>query len=228
MPGADAARAVVAQALGLAALSAVFFAAPKAHAGLTEDLLARTSANKVRRLFTPARMRVVASDQRTGGCWPGTGQPARNLDAAALHMPAYAWLCGVDADAHPPQALNDSKRLATSGANFARSRTVTDGTCAFPNNVRTPLFVSGNLPTDVLDSRRCAAQMVGCENAAESGSVKYLSDDLKLECQGTEAGKVRRSLPSRIVSHPSLTHLPLAVQICAARNPSSFPSFMGV
>ena len=32
------------------------------------------------------------------------------------------------------QALNDKKRLATSGANFARSRTVTDGSCAFPNN----------------------------------------------------------------------------------------------
>lgn len=101
------------------------------------------------------------------------------------------------------QALHDSQRLATSGANFARSRTVTDGTCAFPNN------------------------LVGCENAAETGSVKarrvatvirnpfltpfrllrvqYLSDDLALECQGTEAGK-----------------------ICAARNPSSFPSFMGV
>ena len=30
------------------------------------------------------------------------------------------------------KALNDKKRLATSGANFARSRTVTDGTCKFP------------------------------------------------------------------------------------------------
>ena len=98
------------QALGFAALSAVFLAAPKAQAALTEDLLARSAANK---------------------------------------------------------ALNDSKRLATSGANFARSRTVTDGTCAFPNNI------------------------VGCENAAETGNVKYLSDDLKIECQGTESGKVR-------------------------------------
>ena len=63
--------ALASQALGLAALSAVFFAAPKAHAGLTEDLLARTSANKVRRLSTPA----VAPDQprTTPGC---TWQPA--------------------------------------------------------------------------------------------------------------------------------------------------------
>jgi hypothetical protein len=30
--------------------------------------------------------------------------------------------------------LNDKKRLATSSANVARSRTVTDGTCGFPTN----------------------------------------------------------------------------------------------
>lgn len=33
------------------------------------------------------------------------------------------------------KALNDKKRLATSYANLARSRTVTDGTCAFPDNL---------------------------------------------------------------------------------------------
>jgi len=59
------------------------------------------------------------------------------------------------------KGLHDKQRLATSGANFARSRTVTDGSCAFPNN------------------------WVGCENAAESGNVKYLSDDLALECEGS-------------------------------------------
>ena len=79
-------------------------------------------------------------------------------------------------------------------------------------------------------SRR-AAQLVGCENAAESGSVKYLSDDLKLECEGTEAGKARGSSARTLhgwgaVLHTSLTHAHPA-QICAARNPSSFPSFMG-
>ena len=127
-------RFLHAQALGLAALSAVFFAAPKAQAALTEDLLARTAANKVR-----AAASVAAQ---------GTHDDVLIVSSSS-------------------QALNDSKRLATSGANFARSRTVTDGTCAFPNN------------------------MVGCENAAETGSVKYLSDDLKLECEGTEAGKAR-------------------------------------
>merc|ERR1712174_100158 len=68
--------------------------------------------------------------------------------------------------------LNDKKRAATSGASLARSRTVTDGTCAFPNN------------------------LIGCENLAELGDVKYLSDDIKLECEGTpddEACRAKRA-----------------------------------
>ena len=73
------------------------------------------------------------------------------------------------------------QRAATSSSNFARSRTVTDGTCAFPNN------------------------LVGCENLAERGNVKFLTDDLKLECQGTE-------------DKP----------ICPAKNKASLPSFLGV
>jgi hypothetical protein len=75
--------------------------------------------------------------------------------------------------------------------------------------------------------------MVGCENAAETGSVKYLSDDLKLECEGTEAGKARGCWPASACTCSHLaargsrvrSHSP---QICASRNPSSFPSFMGV
>ena len=117
-----------------------------------------------------------------------------------------------------PQALNDKKRLATSGANFARSRTVTDGTCAFPSNMCagvgpftvTAFWLAYALPRVV---------RVGCENAAETGNVKvrsccafcwlstassrylirvlrrtqFLSDDIKLECEGTAEGKVRRT-----------------------------------
>ena len=77
--------------------------------------------------------------------------------------------------------LNDKKRAATSGANLARSRTVTDGTCAFPNN------------------------LIGCENLAELGDVKYLSDDLKMECEGTKDGEA-----------------------CRAKRNGSPPSFLGV
>jgi len=77
--------------------------------------------------------------------------------------------------------LNDKKRKATSGANLARSRTVTDGTCAFPNN------------------------LIGCENLAELGDVKYLSDDIKLECEGTPDDEA-----------------------CRAKRKGSPPSFLGV
>ncbi len=77
--------------------------------------------------------------------------------------------------------LNDKKRAATSGANLARSRTVTDGTCSFPDN------------------------LIGCENLAELGDVKYLSDDLKMECEGTKDGEA-----------------------CRAKRNGSPPSFFGV
>jgi len=77
--------------------------------------------------------------------------------------------------------LHDKQRLATSYANLARSRTVTDGTCAFPNN------------------------LVGCENLAELGDVKFITDDLKLECEGVADGK-----------------------ICPAKASGSFPSFGGM
>jgi len=68
--------------------------------------------------------------------------------------------------------LNDKKRAATSSANFERSRLVTDGFCNFPDNI------------------------FGCVNAATRGDVKYLSDDLKVECEGTEAGKICASKQS--------------------------------
>eukprot|EP00803_Ostreobium_quekettii_P005037 evm.model.scf_2645.2 EVM.evm.TU.scf_2645.2 scf_2645:6613-10125(-) len=60
--------------------------------------------------------------------------------------------------------LNDKKRLYTSYANLARSRTVADGTCAFPTN------------------------FVGCDIKPFAGNVKYITDDIELECQGEEAG----------------------------------------
>merc|ERR1712005_50814 len=75
--------------------------------------------------------------------------------------------------------LNDKKRLATSYANFARSRTVTDKTCSFPKN------------------------FFGCQNAAELENVKYLTDDIKIECQGKEKD-------------------------CASKSKGNFPSFMGL
>ncbi|KAF6167140.1 hypothetical protein GIB67_029778 [Kingdonia uniflora] len=61
--------------------------------------------------------------------------------------------------------LNDKKRLATSGANFARAYTVQFGTCKFPEN------------------------FTGCEDLAKIKKVPFLSDDLKLECEGKDKFK---------------------------------------
>eukprot|EP00877_Chromochloris_zofingiensis_P010948 jgi/Chrzof1/6106/Cz17g10010.t1_PSAN[v5.2] len=58
------------------------------------------------------------------------------------------------------KAINNKKRLATSYANLARSRTIADGTCSFPNN------------------------FFGCDEASAklTGGVKYLQDDYEIEC----------------------------------------------
>ncbi|XP_073038577.1 photosystem I reaction center subunit N, chloroplastic-like [Primulina eburnea] len=61
--------------------------------------------------------------------------------------------------------LNDNKRLATSGANFARAYTVQFGTCKFPEN------------------------FTGCQDLAKQKKVPFLSDDLELECEGKDKYK---------------------------------------
>ncbi|KAK9807506.1 hypothetical protein WJX72_001105 [[Myrmecia] bisecta] len=61
--------------------------------------------------------------------------------------------------------LNNRKRLATSYANLAGSRTVDDGTCTFPRN------------------------LFGCDNQAVAGNVKFITEDRELECQGKDAAK---------------------------------------
>jgi hypothetical protein len=57
--------------------------------------------------------------------------------------------------------------------------------------------------------------LVGCENAAETGSVKYLSDDLKLECEGTEAGKARGCWPASACTSAPAPVLLLMAHACA-------------
>ncbi|XP_059432798.1 photosystem I reaction center subunit N, chloroplastic [Corylus avellana] len=61
--------------------------------------------------------------------------------------------------------LNDKKRLATSGANFARAYTVQFGTCKFPEN------------------------FTGCQDLAKQKKVPFISDDLQLECEGKDKYK---------------------------------------
>uniref|UniRef100_A0A0D9XXK8 Photosystem I reaction center subunit N, chloroplastic n=1 Tax=Leersia perrieri TaxID=77586 RepID=A0A0D9XXK8_9ORYZ len=61
--------------------------------------------------------------------------------------------------------LNDKKRLATSGANFARAYTVEFGSCQFPYN------------------------FTGCQDLAKQKRVPFITDDLELECEGKEKYK---------------------------------------
>ncbi|KAJ8538610.1 hypothetical protein K7X08_029906 [Anisodus acutangulus] len=61
--------------------------------------------------------------------------------------------------------LNDKKRLATSGANFARAYTVQFGTCKFPEN------------------------FTGCQDLAKQKKVPFISEDLALECEGKDKYK---------------------------------------
>ncbi|KAF9599758.1 hypothetical protein IFM89_001704 [Coptis chinensis] len=61
--------------------------------------------------------------------------------------------------------LNDKKRLATSGANFARAYTVQFGTCKFPEN------------------------FTGCQDLAKQKKVPFISEDLALECEGKDKFK---------------------------------------
>ncbi|CAA2969068.1 photosystem I reaction center subunit N, chloroplastic-like [Olea europaea subsp. europaea] len=61
--------------------------------------------------------------------------------------------------------LNDKKRLATSGANFARAFTVQFGTCKFPEN------------------------FTGCQDLAKQKKVPFISEDLELECKGKDKYK---------------------------------------
>ena len=61
--------------------------------------------------------------------------------------------------------LNDKKRLATSGANFARAYTVQFGTCTFPYN------------------------FTGCQDLAKQKKVPFISEDLEIECEGKEKYK---------------------------------------
>jgi len=104
--------------------------------------------------------------------------PAALAAAAALLLsaqPARADLVSdLVAKSEANKELNDAKRLATSGANFARANTVAYGSCAFPYN------------------------FLGCENLAEAGKVKFISDDLALECKGqtTCTAKPKVALPS--------------------------------
>ncbi|RDX63685.1 Photosystem I reaction center subunit N, chloroplastic [Mucuna pruriens] len=86
--------------------------------------------------------------------------------AAASNSPANAGIIEEYLEkSKANKELNDKKRLATSGANFARAYTVQFGTCNFPQN------------------------FTGCQDLAKQKKVPFISDDLEIECEGKEKYK---------------------------------------
>ncbi|TKY60403.1 Photosystem I reaction center subunit N [Spatholobus suberectus] len=86
--------------------------------------------------------------------------------AAASNSPANAGIIGEYLEkSKANKELNDKKRLATSGANFARAYTVEFGSCKFPEN------------------------FTGCQDLAKQKKVPFISDDLELECEGKDKYK---------------------------------------
>ncbi|CAK9320240.1 unnamed protein product [Citrullus colocynthis] len=104
--------------------------------------------------------------RRTALLYLGATLFAAAAAAAASNSSAYA---GVIEDylekSKANKELNDKKRLATSGANFARAYTVEFGTCKFPEN------------------------FTGCQDLAKQKKVPFISDDLELECEGKDKYK---------------------------------------
>lgn len=101
--------------------------------------------------------------------------PHTFLPAPLPPLPAWWQTADLLSRSEANKAINDKKRLATSSANLARTRTVTDGTCAFPNN------------------------LFGCDetSSALTGGVKFIAEDAALECEGTEAGKCASQVSMR-------------------------------
>ncbi|KAI7840603.1 hypothetical protein COHA_005753 [Chlorella ohadii] len=116
---ASADRKAAAGFTAAALAAAVLLNAPVAHADLTEDLLAKTAANK---------------------------------------------------------ALNDKKRLVSSYSNFARSTSVSNSSCAFPNN------------------------WFGCDVGVVAPD-SIIKQDIKLECEGKEPGKCASNMNIRNINN---------------------------
>lgn len=124
----------------------------------------------------PQRLAVVAKSNRTAKAAPVSAMALKKEAVAAVAagalltvghaMPAHADLVEeLLAKSQANAELHNKQRLASSYSNFARSRTVTDGTCKFPANV------------------------LGCDLGTYAGDVKYIAEDAKIECEGKSAGK---------------------------------------
>ncbi|RZS10009.1 hypothetical protein BHM03_00041159 [Ensete ventricosum] len=103
------------------------------------------------------------------------GLAAALFTTAAATTSANAGVIDEYLERSKANKLNDKKRLATSGANFARAYTVEFGTCKFPEN------------------------FTGCQDLAKQKiiliisflvqKVAFITDDLEIECEGKDKYK---------------------------------------
>ncbi|KAG2435301.1 hypothetical protein HXX76_007376 [Chlamydomonas incerta] len=112
---------------------------------------------------TTVVVRASAGRRELSGSLLGLGAIALGLTMTLAPVANAGVVEDLQAKSSANKALNDKKRLATSYANLARSRTVYDGTCTFPEN------------------------FFGCEELAFNKGVKFIAEDIKIECEGKTA-----------------------------------------
>ncbi|TMW81093.1 hypothetical protein EJD97_012043 [Solanum chilense] len=154
----------------MAAMNSSVLACSYAISGMSSSEL--TSKHTVTTMSSPSLQKlpliIKAQQQSSSNISAGRRVALLGL-AAALFTTASSANAGViDEYLEKSQAnkeLNDKKRLATSGANFARAYTVQFGTCKFPEN------------------------FTGCQDLAKLKKVPFISEDLALECEGKDKYK---------------------------------------
>ncbi|CAL1379829.1 unnamed protein product [Linum trigynum] len=134
----------------------------------TRNLQQQSSSSTVK--FPVIRAQQQQAGENQGAAAAGNGRrAAMGILAATLFATASSANAGVIEDylekSKTNKELNDKKRLATSGANFARAFTVQFGSCKFPEN------------------------FTGCQDLAKQKKVPFISDDLDLECKGKDKYK---------------------------------------
>ncbi|KAI9165660.1 hypothetical protein LWI28_018196 [Acer negundo] len=120
------------------------------------------------------KMPVIRAQQAAAAAVP-KGNEGRRVAMALLAATLFTTAATANANAgviddyleksKANKELNDKKRLATTGANFARAYTVQFGTCKFPEN------------------------FTGCQDLAKQKKVPFLSEDIALECEGKDKYK---------------------------------------
>jgi len=128
-------------------------------------LICRRAKAQVRAKVQTRASRSVVVSAMHDGRHQALGLAAAALALAVVPAAKADLVSDLLAKSTTNAELHNKQRLATSYSNFARSRTVADGTCKFPANV------------------------LGCDVGIYAGDVAYIADDAKLECQGQEAGK---------------------------------------